>query len=106
MGHTSGHTFNPGAMGVREGRRGRAEATVVFKALTEDGVTPAVYSLHTIGIFETNDWPPEDTNQAAIVTMTSWEMGLNNHNPSDLMGACLSEGPFSTEWRIDVSLDP
>ena len=114
VGHTIDHTFKPGAVGVKEGRRGRAEATVVFKALTEFGA-PAVYSLHTAGIFETNDWPPEDTDQAAIVTMTSWEMELNNHNPSDLMGACLSEGPSFDDpltmgveetWQIDVSLDP
>ena len=99
------HTFNPRSVGVREGRRGRAEATVTFNALTKDGVD-AVYSLHTIGFFVTNDWPPEDTNQAASVTMTSWEMLLNNHNPSDLTGACLSEGVFPTDWQIDVSLDP
>ncbi len=106
------HTFNPGAVGVREGRRGRAEATVVFKAKTEDGVTPAVYSLHTIGFFETNDWPPSDVNVDGILKMTSYEMELNNHNPSDLMGACLSEGLFSlpgtmgaNDWQITVSLD-
>ena len=98
------HTFNPRAVGVKEGKRGRAEATVIFNALTDDGSTPAVYGLHTIGFFETNDWPPE--NEPAIVTMTSWEIGLNNHNPSDLTGACLSEGEFDPAWEIEVSLDP
>ena len=108
-----GHTFNPGAVGFREGRRGRAEAVVVFKAKTDDGVTPAVYSLHTVGMFETNDWPPSDVNVDAILKMASWEMQLNNHNPSDLMGACLSDGLFDDpettdmeeNWQITVSLD-
>ncbi len=114
--HTSDHTFNPWGVSVRQGRRGRAEATVIFRALTGDPIDPdpAVYSLHTVGFFESipSGWPPEDTSQAAIVTLTSWEMLLNNHNPSDLMGACLSDGVFSVpntgganDWLIDVSLD-
>ena len=112
--HVSGHTFNPWGVSVRQGRRGRAEATVIFRAQTVNG-DPAVYSLHTVGIFETNDWPPSDVNVDAILKMTSFEMLLNNHNPSDLMGACLSEGPFDDPdtplpveetWQITVSLDP
>ncbi len=108
VGFTEGHTFNPFAVSVRQGRRGRAEASVVFKALTEDGVD-AVYSLHTSGYFKElpSGWPPNNSSNDAIVRMTSWEMVLNNHNPSDLMGACLSDGDWSpaNEWQITVSLD-
>ena len=122
-----GHTFNPGAVGFRQGRRGRAEATVIFKAKTDNGDTPAIYSLHTVGDFlsDPSGWPPSEVstadivvdgivvgNKDAILRMTSWEMLLNNHNPSDLMGACLSEGLFSlpgtmgaNDWQITVSLD-
>ena len=107
MGFTTDNIFRPRAVGVKEKRRDQAEATVIFNALTEFG-DDAVYSLHTFGDFMSlpSGWPPEDTTQDAIVTMTSWEIGLNNHNPSDLTGACLSEGEFDPAWEIEVSLDP
>jgi len=111
------HTFIPAGVTVTQGRRGRAEASVVFKAQTANG-DPAIYSLHTSGYFKDlpSGWPPSEMstalidgvgNKDAIVRMTSWEMLLNNHNPSDLMGACLSDGLWSTldeEWEIEVCL--
>ncbi len=111
------HTFIPAGVTVTQGRRGRAEASVVFKALTANG-DPAIYSLHTSGYFKDlpSGWPPSEVSDAltidgvgnkdAIVRMTSWEMLLKNHTPSVLMGACLSDGdwPVEIEWQIEVCL--
>ena len=43
--------------------------------------------------------------QDAILKMVSWDMGINNGQPELKSSSCLSEGLFSTEWRIDVSLN-
>ena len=99
--------YNPTFMQVFRGRRGRPEYWFWVFALTNDGIHDARYRVITFGEpgTLTNDWIPTVPGWAGAVhlTLTNWEVDLDNNQEQFLSISCGGEGVLN--WTIDICLD-
>jgi len=106
--------YNPWFMQIFRGRRGRPEFWFWVDAQTNEVMSrPATYRLITFGEPGdlSNDWFPKEPgwNGKVRLTMTNWDMDLDNGQEDRLSVSCRGEGTMFSEdfpeWEIDVCLD-
>ena len=105
---------NPWFMQIFRGRRGRPEFWLWVEGQTfEDPPRPVTYRLISFGDpgVLSNNWLPKESgwNGKVTLTLTNWDMDLDNGQEDRLSVSCRGEGTMFSEdfleWEIDVCLD-
>ena len=107
---------------INQGRGGRAEGEFDFRACTDEGllvdpcggteqascecINEVVYRLRMLGLFVAGEpWPPPEVGDTSLLTMTGWEIELNNHDNEFRSVACTGEGEFGALGPVFIDVE-
>ena len=85
---------------IKPGKKGRAEASFWFHGTTKDGMVRVLYLLKLIGAFESPEvWP-----SAQKLTMTDWELKVENEGKAIKSISCIGELPEEDEVSVTITV--